>query len=153
MRFAAPPPPGSKITQQEVTEYGKSLSMWWRAARRSNRAGLAQVISELNQLKRSVGGVQNTVEYDARVRMYEDLAHDVPNWDAINNSQQFAHWLDHLIRSLARCAGTFSIWRITRNLAGQVIAIFRGFLTTWVTLRVTARLPPMARVMRGSPAV
>ena len=57
--------------------------------------------------------MQNTVVYDARVKMYDDLAHDVPNWDAINNSPQFAQWLDQPDPISARCAGTFSIWRTT----------------------------------------
>ena len=129
VRFAAPPPPGRKITPQEVTEYGNELlDVVARRAQEVTEPVLAQVISELNQLKRSVGGVQNTVEYDARVRMYEDLAHDVPNWEAINNSQQFATWLDQpdpisgaMRRNLLNMAHN-------SNLAGRVIAIFRGFL-------------------------
>jgi hypothetical protein len=129
VRFAAPPPPGRKITPQEVTEYGNELlDVVARRAQEVTEPVLAQVISELNQLKRSVGGVQNTVEYDARVRMYEDLAHDVPNWDQINNSAQFAQWLDQpdpisgaMRRNLLNMAHN-------GNLAGRVIAIFRGFL-------------------------
>ena len=36
---------------------------------------LQQLAGELATVKRQVGGVQNTVVFDARVKMYDDLAH------------------------------------------------------------------------------
>ena len=115
-----------------MTEYGNELlDVVARRAQEVTEPVLAQVISELNQIKRQVGRDMNTVEYDARVRMYNDLAHEVPNWDAINNSPQFAQWLDQpdpisgaMRRNLLNMAHN-------SNLAGRVIAIFRGFLNDY----------------------
>lgn len=129
VRFAAPPPPGRKITQQEVTEYGNELlDVVARRAQEVTEPVLAQVINELNQIKRQVGGVQNTVAYDARVKMYEDLAHEVPNWDAINNSPQFAQWLDQPDPISGAMRRNILNMAHNSNMTERVISIFRGFL-------------------------
>lgn len=132
VRFnVAPPPPGKRITQKEVDEYGQELmDVVGRRAAEVYEPILQQVMGELQQVKRQVGGVQNSVVYDARVKMYDDLAREVPNWDQINNSPQFAQWLDQIDPISRKQRREFLNIAHNSNLTGQVVDIFRSFLST-----------------------
>jgi hypothetical protein len=126
-----PPPPGRRVTAKEVQEYGEELlDVVGRRAVEVYEPLLNQLVNELNQVKRQVGGVQNTVVYDARVKMYDDLAKEVPNWDVINNSPQFAHWLDQIDPISRQARRSFLNAAHNSNQTGQVVDIFRGFLAT-----------------------
>ena len=131
VRFnAAPPPPGRRVTQKEVDEFGQELmDVVGRRAQEVYEPLLQQVMGELQQVKRQVGGVQNTVVFDARVKMYEDLAREVPNWDAINNSAQFAQWLDQIDPISHQARRNFLNSAHNSNQTGQVVDIFRSFLS------------------------
>ena len=131
VRFnVAPPPPGRRVTQKEVDEYGQELmDVMGRRAAEVYEPLLQQVVGELQQVKRQIGGVQNTVVYDARVKMYEDIAREVPNWDQINNSPQFAAWLDQIDPISHQARRSFLNAAHNNNLTGQVVDIFRGFLS------------------------
>jgi hypothetical protein len=85
--------------------------------------------TELQQVKRQVGGVQNTVVFDARVKMYDDLARSIPNWNAINDSPQFGAWLDQIDPISHRTRREFLNGAHNSNQAGQVIDIFNTFLS------------------------
>jgi hypothetical protein len=89
---------------------------------------IQQLATELQQVKRQVGGVQNTVVFDARVKMYDDLARSVPNWNAINDSPQFGQWLDQIDPISHRTRREFLNGAHNSNQAGQVIDIFNSFL-------------------------
>ncbi len=129
VRFGAPPPPGKLVTEKERTEFGDELlDVVARRAQEVYEPIINQVVGELNTIKRQVGGVQNTVAFDAQVKMYNDLAKEVPNWDEINNSPAFAQWLDQpdpysgvLRRGLLTTAHN-------NSLTDRVIAIFKGFI-------------------------
>ena len=86
---------------------------------------LQQLAGELATVKRQVGGVQNTVVFDARVKMYDDLARTIPNWDAINNSPQFAQWLDQVDPISHQPRRNFLNAAHNSNQTGQVIDIFK----------------------------
>lgn len=132
VRFnVAPPPPGKRVTQKEVDEYGQELmDVVGRRAAEVYEPILQQVMGELQQVRRQVGGVQNSVVYDARVKMYDDLAREVPNWDQINNSPQFAQWLDQIDPISRKQRREFLNIAHNSNLTGQVVDIFRSFLST-----------------------
>lgn len=131
VRFpVAPPPPGRKVSSKEIAEYGEELmDVVGRRAAEVYEPLLQQVVGELNQVKRQIGGVQNTVVYDARVKMYEDLAKEVPNWDAINNSPVFAQWLDQIDPVSRQTRRSFLNAAHNANVSGHVVDIFRGFLS------------------------
>lgn len=132
-----PPPPGRRVTQKEVEEFGSELmDVVGRRAAEVYEPLLQQVVGELNQVKRQIGGVQNTVVFDARVKMYEDLAREVPNWDAINNSPQFGSWLDQIDPISHQTRRNFLNAAHNSNVTGQVVDIFRSFLAD-----VAARSP------------
>ena len=132
VRFGgAPPPPGRLVKQKEIEEYGQELmDVVGRRAQEVYEPILAQLAQELQQVKRQVGGVQNSVVFDARVQMYKDLAQEVPNWEQINNSPQFAHWLDQIDPISHQARRSFLNAAHNNNLTGQVVDIFRGFLST-----------------------
>jgi hypothetical protein len=130
LRFnVAPPPPGRFVKPTEVTEYGAELmDVMGRRAAEVYEPFLQQLAGELAQVKRQVGGVQNTVVFDARVKMYDDLARAVPQWSAINDSPQFGQWLDQIDPISHRTRREFLNGAHNSNQAGQVIDIFNTFL-------------------------
>jgi hypothetical protein len=130
LRFnVAPPPPGRRVTPAEVQEYGQELmDVVGRRAAEVYEPILQQLAGELNSVKRQIGGVQNTVVFDARVKMYDDLARALPQWDAINNSPQFAQWLDQVDPISHRTRREFLNTAHNSNATGQVIDIFNTFL-------------------------
>lgn len=133
LRFnVAPPPPGRRVTPAEVQEYGQELmDVMGRRAAEVYEPILQQLAGELQTVKRQIGGVQNTVVFDARVKMYDDLARSVPQWDAINNSPQFASWLDQVDPVSHRTRREFLNGAHNSNSTGQVIDIFNAFLSTY----------------------
>ena len=131
VRFnVAPPPPGRLVKQNEIQEYGAELmDVVGRRAAEVYEPLLQQVMGELNTVKRQIGGVQNTVVFDARIKMYDDLARAVPQWDAINNSPQFAQWLDQVDPISHRTRREFLNSAHNSNTTGQVVDIFNSFLS------------------------
>lgn len=124
-----PPPPGRFVKQNEVQEYGSELmDVVGRRAAEVYESFLPQLTNELNQVRRQIGGVQNTVVFDARVKMYDDLAAQVPNWRVINDSPQFAQWLDQIDPISHRTRREFLNGAHNSNQASNVIDIFNTFL-------------------------
>lgn len=142
VRFpVAPPPPGRRVTQKEVQEYGEDLmDVMGRRAVEVYEPLLQQVVGELQQVKRQIGGVQNTVAYDAQVQMYKDLAKEVPNWEAVNNHPMFAQWLDQVDPLSRQTRRSFLNAAHNANVSGHVVDIFKGFLSD-VAARSPAYLP------------
>lgn len=138
VRFpVAPPPPGRWVKPKEVSEYGEELmDVVGRRAVEVYEPTLQQVLSELQQVKRQIGGVQNTVAYDAQVQMYRDLAKEVPNWETINNHPAFLNWLDQIDPISRQTRRSFLNAAHNSNQTGQVVDIFKGFISD-----VAARSP------------
>jgi hypothetical protein len=142
VRFSGPitgqgqPQPQRRITPQEATEYGPELlDVMGRRAQEIFEANyLPQVMGELNQVKRQIGGVANNQVFDARVRMYDDLAREVPNWSDINNSPAFAAWLDQIDPVSMQSRRFFLDGAHNGNQTGQVVNIFKSFLATQAAL-------------------
>lgn len=133
VRFnVAPPPPGKRVTAQEIQEFGPELmDVVGRRAAEVYEPIIAQLAGELQQVRRQVGGVQNTVVFDARVKMYDDLARELPNWDAINNSPQFGSWLDQIDPISHKPRRAFLNEAHNSNATGQVLDIFKTFLSAY----------------------
>jgi hypothetical protein len=138
VRFnVAPPPPGRRVTPKEVQEYGEeTIDVMGRRAAEVYEPILTQLYGELQQVKRQIGGVQNTVVFDARVQMYKDLEKEVPNWDAVNNHPLFHQWLDQIDPISRHPRREFLNAAHNSNTTGQVVDIFKSFLSD-----VAARSP------------
>lgn len=101
VRFSGPitgRPPPKRVTDKEISEYGSDLIdvMGRRAMEVADAVFLPQATqleSRLAQLERQIGGVRQTVEYDAQTRMYQQLDRDLPNWKEINSHPDFVSWL------------------------------------------------------------
>jgi hypothetical protein len=136
VRFSSPvagsgqPQYQRRVTQQEVTEYGPELiDVMGRRAQEAVEPMLAQVLGELNAVKRQIGGVTNTQVFDARVRMYDDLKKEVPNWNVVNDSPEFGRWLDQIDPISGQLRRNLLSGAHNQNVTGQVVAIFKGFLS------------------------
>jgi hypothetical protein len=118
------------VTPQEAKEYGDELlDVVGRRAREVYEPIVAQLTNELNTIRQQVGGVRNTVAYDASVKMYESLAQEVPNWESINSSVEFGRWLDQPDPLTGQIRRNILAYSHRNNMAGSVIAAFKGFLS------------------------
>jgi hypothetical protein len=87
-----------RITDKEKSDYGDDLiDVMGRRAMEVQDATLAPELfalrNEMNQIKQQLGGVRQTVEYDAQTRMYQQLDREIPNWKEINSHPEFVRWL------------------------------------------------------------
>lgn len=123
------------VTPQEVQEYGEELmDVVGRRAREVYEPIIAQLTNELNTVRQQVGGVRSSVAYDASVKMYEVLAQEVPNWEAINQSNEFGRWLDQPDPLTGQIRRNILNWSHKNNLTSSVIAAFKGFLSDQASL-------------------
>jgi len=129
VRFEGGVSGGRKLTPKEISEYGEELlDVVGRRAQEMYEPVVAGLRNELEQVRRQVGGVQNSVVYDARVKMYDDLAKEVPNWSTVNTSPEFADWLaqpDPLTGVVRKNILTHAH---NSNQTGRVVAAFKSFL-------------------------
>jgi hypothetical protein len=118
------------VTPEEVKEYGEELmDIVGRRAREVYEPIISQLTNELNTVRQQVGGVRSSVAYDASVKMYEDLAKEVPHWESINSSPEFGRWLDQPDPLTGQIRRNILAWSHRNNLTGSVIAAFKGFLS------------------------
>ncbi len=110
------------LTDKDRETYGPDLIDF------VTRAARAAVEPELQQVQSTNQHVLQRVETNSVERVYERLAEEVPNWQAINTSPAFMQWCN--------LPDLYS-GEIRRNLLGKalraanaprVIAFFRGFL-------------------------
>jgi hypothetical protein len=118
------------VTPQEVKEYGEELmDVVGRRAREVYEPIVAQLTNELNTVRQQVGGVKNSVSYDASVKMYEGLAKEVPDWENINNSPEFGRWLDQPDPMTGQIRRNILAYSHRNNMTSNVVAAFKGFLS------------------------
>jgi hypothetical protein len=130
VRFDAPASTPRYVTPQEVKEYGEELmDVVGRRAREVYEPILAQLTNELNTVRQQVGGVRNSVSYDASVKMYEGLAKEVPDWENINNSPEFGRWLDQPDPLTGQIRRNILAYSHRNNMTSNVVAAFKGFLS------------------------
>ena len=132
-----------RITDKERSEYGDELmDVVGRRAQEVTEPLLAQIINELQGVKRQIGGVQNAAYYDAQVGMYEALKQEVPNWDAINNSPEFARWLDQPDPIFGQTKRAALGAAHTANQTARVVEIFKRFLNDQLGVQPPSATPP-----------
>lgn len=134
VRFDSPIAGGQKftprVTDKERSEFGEeTIDVMGRRAHEVVEPMLAQLYQEINQVKRLVGGVQNSQVFSAREQMYRDLAKEVPNWNYVNESPEFAQWLDQIDPVSRQNRRSFLNAAHNANVTGHVVDIFKGFLS------------------------
>lgn len=97
MEKAAPASPAvqedPQFTPEEIEEYGEDfLNMVTRVAR-SMAGGNADVVKELNTLKDQFNGIVQSQVRSEEDKFYDALEQAVPNWETINDDENFHAWL------------------------------------------------------------
>lgn len=86
------------IRDEEVKEYSPEFfDMIGRRAREVAEPEVAALRQEIEQLKRSVGGVQQNVVLTAQQKMYDELTKELPDWEQQNSDPAFYNdWLGQI---------------------------------------------------------
>lgn len=88
------------VTQEDIAEYGESIDVM----RRVYQEEVSDLHGEIAQLKGIIQQLQTNVvpqvqavakrqAVSAEEKFWNDLSADVPNWQAVNNNQEFHNWL------------------------------------------------------------
>lgn len=134
--------PGSqpRVTPKEVEEYGKEfIDVIGRRAMEVQDATLAPVLTQLQQniqrLEAQLGGVRQVQATDANERMWGILDREVPNWQAINNSNEFVQWLQMPDPLSGQIRHGMLDQAFKGQQVGRVIEFFRHFLADYGVAR------------------
>lgn len=165
---AAPPapPPAPKtpreralaagFTEKEIDEYGEELvNIILRTA--DNVAGpqIAALRRENAQLASTVQNTNQTVVRSAQDRFWDDLAEQVPEWAAINASQEWLDWLMQPDVFSGRTRNDGLQDAFAKFDARRAVAIFEAFKAEDARARPTApgtHVDPATLVAPGQPA-
>lgn len=143
------------ITKAEIAEYGPELiEMMIRTASNIANSRVAPVENSTRQLGAQVHQSLQTAQKTAREIVYEALATQIDNWEAVNSSQDFLDWLagHDIFSGQTRGAGLMRAFE--GNDATRVVGIFRAFLEEDERTRSTARTPrvdPATLIAPGQP--
>ncbi|MFI5397598.1 MAG: hypothetical protein ACHQ9S_18835 [Candidatus Binatia bacterium] len=136
---AAPSVDLSMVSPKEREEYGEELvQMMARIAKANGGSEVARLQAEINQLKGGVQQAQQTAARTLRERVWGQLRNEVPNWETINNAQQFLDWLEipDIMSGVARRFGLTQAFETGDGT--RVVGIFKRFIEEDSRARVTA---------------
>jgi hypothetical protein len=92
-----PEPVKTLITEQDKEAFGSDLLDLIDRATEQKIAGFrereGQLLAEINELKGTVGKVDETMGANSKEMFLDRLAKQVPNWEALNVDQGFLAWL------------------------------------------------------------
>jgi hypothetical protein len=120
----------SLLTQQEIDEYGPEfLEVVGKKASEIAQRELGGYKSEIENLKRQLAGVNNTVTAQTREKMVASLSERIPNWEELNTNRDFLNWLalPDPFSGVIRHDMLTAAWE--RNETPRVLAFFNGFLS------------------------
>jgi hypothetical protein len=117
-----PQPSQSHLTEEDVQTYGPDL------LEVTKRAALEAVDPQIRQVQEENQRLRKRLDDEGRQRTVAAIAAEVPNWQAINNSERFRLWcsLPDLYSGVVRKVLLNDAVR-TAN-APRAISFFRGFL-------------------------
>jgi hypothetical protein len=127
--------PETLLTPKEVEDYGADfLGVVGKKAKEIVSPEVAALRQEVDGLKQTLATVGKSVTTSARDQMKADLKSKVPNWEAVNNSDEFKDWL-----SLQDPYSGAIRWELLkqawgRNETARVLNFFQGFLAQEATL-------------------
>jgi len=135
---AAPQSAQKFVTDDDVAEYGESIDMMRKVTREevgSMLGKIAQLESTIQHLTNNVAGtvipqVQRVAQQQAastEERFWSNLAQRVPNWQQVNNDQDFQSWLLE-VDPLTNTSRQTHLEIAQRDLdANRVVAFFNAF--------------------------
>jgi hypothetical protein len=123
-----------RVTEKEISDYGSDLIdvMGRRAMEVQDSTLLPELHAlrnELNFVKQQVGGVRQTVEYDAQSRMYNQLDRELPSWKQVNSSPEFVNWLQMPDPLSGQIRHNLLAEAYNSQQGNRVMEFFRRFLT------------------------
>lgn len=132
------PAPLAGVTAEEIQEYGPELL---DVVRRVSAAAVAQVQSEVAQVRQQVGNASQAMQRNARQLVYDALNSFDEDWELTNNSEEFLAWLAvaDVFSGLTRKQGLMNAFEV--NDAARVVNIFKTFKEEDSRSRPTARAP------------
>lgn len=137
VRFSGPitgRAPPKRVTEKEIQDYGADLiDVMGRRAMEVADVVMPQQFRQyedrIAQLERQIGGVRQTVEYDAQSRMYNQLDRELPNWKQINSSPDFVGWLQLPDPLSGQIRHNLLAEAYNSQQGNRVMEFFRRFLT------------------------
>jgi hypothetical protein len=129
---ATPTPPTkvSLLTEQERTEYGEELlNVVAKRAKEEYAPEFDMLAQRLQRLEGRLDGVGQVVEHTQVQDLYGTLARAVPDWRAINNSDEFKLWLQRPDAYSGRNRHEMLLEAFNGHETGRVVAFFQGFLS------------------------
>lgn len=112
------------VKQEEVQEYGESLTDFMRRVAREETAA---VRSEVESVKGQVQSAAVNSAKDAEVAFYETLAAKVPDWSIINDDPAFHAWLSEVDGFTGKTRQMLLIDAEAARDASRVINFFKSF--------------------------
>lgn len=140
---AAPAVDLSMVSEKERTEYGEELvQMMARIAKANGGSEVARLQREIDQLKGGVSAAVNIAGRTLKERVWGQLKMEVPNWETINNSQQFLDWLEipDIMSGVARRFGLTQAFETGDGT--RVVGIFKRFIEEDSRARSAVPPPP-----------
>lgn len=115
------------FTDAEVEEYGQDfLDMVSRVANRVGKTG-SGVAEELATLKNQFDGIVENQARSAEDQFYADLEAAVPDWEKINESDEFKEWLAELMPMTGQERQVF----LAKAHAQYDVSTVISFFTSW----------------------
>jgi hypothetical protein len=114
----------------------------------AKRAALSSVTPELDQLRAENQKLTQRVKSTSKRELFATLDGVIPNWRAINTSQQFKNWLHLPNVYTSQVRGKMLNAAVEGANAPQVIALFRDFLAE---ANATGQQVPSAQVEQQVP--
>ena len=134
--------PKKLITEAEETEYG---SEFFQVVGKKAREEVEPVFNDLSErmkrLEGRVEGVGSVIKQSQQMGMYEQLAHNVPNWKEVNRSPEFKEWLAQPDPYSGRVKHEMLKEAFTGQDTNRVVNFFQGFLTEATGLPSNASSP------------
>ena len=121
----APEPVKSLVTPEEVAEYGPELMDLISRVAKEATAPYEAKIAQLEGRFKQVG---TQIATGARAQLLQTLAQAVPDWEAINTSQEFVTWLALPDAYSSDTRHNLLKEAFGRNDTARVVNFFKGFL-------------------------
>lgn len=136
MRTEAPKEPTAPLTRQklitedEEKDYGTDfLAIVGKKAREELSSELEEMKATVSYLKEGLGAVGQTIQRGSTERVYDDLAKAVPNWQEMNQSEEFKGWLSQVDPYAGKKRWDMLTEAFNRHDSPRVVNFFRGYLS------------------------
>lgn len=137
----------SSLTPEEIAEYGPELVEFIGKVVQDKTA---EHVREINHLKGQLKQTDTQMAGNARQQLLNNLAAQVPNWEEVNDSQEFVEWLGLPDAYSGDIRHNMLRASFEANNSPRVIAFFKGFLAEMAAM-APAEQEPGKRLIPKTP--